>query len=315
MKQFLSVDDVKGDPMQLVEEATKIKQHPFKYNQLGKHKTLGLIFLNPSLRTRLSTIRAAQNLGLKTISMNINQDGWQLETESGSVMDQGRSEHIREAAGVIGEYCDIIGIRAFPTLIDREKDYSERLLRNFNRYCKVPLINLESATLHPLQSLADLLTIKEFSKKKDPKIVLSWAPHLKPLPQSVPNSLCEWISKSPYKMTITHPEGMDLKSEFTGSIDIEYDQQKALEGADFVYAKNWSSYINYGAVTRDQSWIINQGKMGLTNNAYFMHCLPVRRNVVVTDDVLDSAQAIVMQQAANRVFTAQAVLKNILQSL
>ena len=312
MKQFLSINDV-TDPAKLVAEALNLKSAPLAHQGLGKGKTLVLLFFNASLRTRLSTQKAAQNLGMEVMVMDINKEGWQLEFEDGAVMNGQSQEHIKEAAAVVSQYADIIGLRTFPGLVDRESDYSEDILLKFVANASVPVISLESATLHPLQSLADWLTIEEFKKTSKPKVVLTWAPHPRSLPQAVANSFAQWMSQSEFDFIITHPKGYELDSKFTGNTAIEYDQNKALSGADFVYAKNWSSYNEYGKVlSQDENWMISEEKMALTNSGKFMHCLPVRRNVVVSDAVLDSDQSIVIPQAANRVFSAQAVLKSIL---
>ena len=313
MQQFLSINDV-SDPDALVKQARSLKQDPLKHNELGKNKTLGLIFLNPSLRTRLSTQKAALNLGLSVMVTNMNQEGWQLEFEDGTIMDGGAAEHVKEAASVISQYCDIIGIRTFAGLTDRELDYSEQVLKQFSTYASVPVISLESATLHPLQSLADLITIKEHKNQATPKVVLTWAPHPKALPQAVANSFVQWTQTANIDLTIAHPGGYELADEFTEGITIMQDQNAALRGADFVYAKNWSSYKNYGKIlTNDPTWTITKEKMALTNQGKFMHCLPMRRNVIATDEVVDNS--LVLEQANNRTFAAQAVLKNILEKL
>ena len=310
MKNFLSIDDV-TDLQLLVEQALTFKQAPFSMQNLGKGKTLGLIFMNPSLRTRLSTQKAAYQLGMEVIVMNMNQDGWQLEFENGTVMDGGTAEHIKEAAAVISQYCEIIGIRTFAGLKDKQSDYDELVLNKFVEYAEVPVISLESATLHPLQSLADLVTIKEYQKTDKPKIVLSWAPHPRALPQAVANSFLQWASRLNCELVLTHPPGYELASRFTNGIQITQDQNSALEGADFVYTKNWSSYQQYGQVlTKNSSWMVTPEKMALTNNGHFMHCLPLRRNVVASDEVVDNS--IVIPQSKNRLFAAQAVLAEIL---
>jgi len=312
MKQFTSISDV-SDLNQLVESAVYFKNDPMVEPNLGKGKTLGLIFFNPSLRTRLSTQKAAQNLGLSCMVMNFVSEGWQLETEEGVIMSGEKAEHIVEAAGVIGQYCDILGIRAFASFTDQEKDYKEEVLNSFIKYSKIPVVSLESATLHPLQSLADLVTIEEYKKKEKPKVVLSWAPHPRILPQSVANSFSQWMLKANLELVVTHPPGYELNTEFTNGAKIIYDQEKAFDQADFIYAKNWSSYEPYGQLlSLDPSWKITASKMGLTNNAYFMHCLPVRRNVIVDDEILDGEASLVIPQAANRVYAAQAVLKSLL---
>jgi N-succinyl-L-ornithine transcarbamylase len=263
----------------------------------------------------LSTQKAAHNLGLRVMDMNVGSDSWTLEIRDDVVMDGGATEHIKEAAAVIGQYCDIIGIRSFPSLNDKETDYKEEVIQKFIKYSGVPVVSLESATLHPLQSLADLMTIEELKTKKRPKVVLTWAAHPKALPQAVPNSFAEWMNKSDVEFVITHPEGYELDEKFTKGATISYNQDEALAGADFVYAKNWSSYHNYGnIVCKDKSWMISEEKMALTNNAKFMHCLPIRRNVIASDAVLDGPNSVVIQEAGNRVWAAQAVLKTILET-
>lgn len=314
MKKFTSVFDV-TDLHELVQLGLDFKNNPFAQEHLGKYKTLGLLFFNPSLRTRWSTQRAAYNLGMKVISMNAGQ-GWKIEFEEGKVMNADKAEHIREAAAVISQYCNIIGIRTFPSLTDKEKDYQDYILNQFIRYARVPVISLESAIRHPLQSLADLITISEFRKSQKPKIVLSWAPHPKALPQAVANSFAEWIKHAGYELTITHPAGYELADFFSKGAVIEYNQERALAGADFVYTKNWSSYHDYGSTAGSyEDWMITKEKMQLTNDAKFMHCLPVRRNVVVADGVLNSACSLVIEQANNRTFAAQAVLTKLLKTL
>ncbi len=311
MKQFTTVKDV-DDVMGLVVLARQLKSDPFSNKDLGKNKTLGLLFFNPSLRTRLSTQKAAQNLGMDVMVLNVNGDSWAIEMHDGIVMDAGSQEHIKEAAGVISQYCDIIGIRTFPSLKDKREDYSEYILKKFLQNATVPVVSLESATLHPLQSLADLLTISE-SKIVKPKIAITWAPHPKALPQAVVNSFCEWIGQTEADVILTHPKGFELSDVYTSNITICYDQNEALKGADFVYAKNWSSYNDYGQIGCGlNNWAITKAKMELTNNGKFMHCLPLRRNVVATDEVLDSSQSIVLEQANNRTFAAQAVLYKML---
>jgi N-succinyl-L-ornithine transcarbamylase len=315
MKHFLSVQDV-PNINELVQEGLKQKKSPFADELLGKHKTMGLIFFNSSLRTRLSTQKAAQNLGMNTIVMNVGQDSWQLEFEDGVIMDSTKAEHIKEAAPVIGSYCDIIGVRAFAELKSQLTDYQEVVLNSFAKYARVPIVNLESATRHPCQSLADLITIEEFKNKLKPKVVLTWVPHFKPLPQAVANSFCEWLNRTDYEFVVTHPEGYELSPDYVGNAKILHNQNEAFDGADFIYAKNWSSFEQYGQVlTQDSSWKITAEKMALTNNGKFMHCLPVRRNLKVTDEVIDSPNSIVVQQAANREWSAQAVLKKILENL
>lgn len=312
MKNFLSVHDVK-DVEALAKEALKIKQHPFKYKKLGKNKTMVLVFLNSSLRTRLSTQKAAQNLGMQTIVLNLGQDSWNMEYEDGAIMKGTTAEHIKEGAAVISEYADIIGLRCFPSLTDRDRDYGEFVLQQFLKNIKVPLVNMESATVHPLQSLTDLITIREFSKKKRPKVVLTWAPHVKALPQCVPNSFAEWMNRADVDFVIANPEGYDLAPSFRGNAKILHAPEEAYKGADFIYAKNWSSYEDYGKILcENETWMVNAAKMALTNDAKFMHCLPVRRNLVVEDAVIDSKNSIVIQQAGNREWAAQSVLKKLL---
>lgn len=314
MKNFISLHDVEN-VQELVQEGLKQKKNPFADQKLGKNKTIGLLFFNPSLRTRLSTQKAAQNLGMNVMIMNVGQDSWQLEMEDGVLMNGDKAEHVKEAAAVIGSYCDIVAVRAFAGLQDRDADYREIVIEKFRQYAGVPIVNLESATRHPCQSLADLITIEEFRQTTRPKIVLTWLPHFKALPQAVANSFAEWVNMTDYELVITHPEGYELDPQFVGNAQVIADQNEALKGADFVYGKNWSSYTHYGQVlTQDPSWAITKQKMDLTNNGLFMHCLPVRRNLKVSDEVLDN-QSVVVQQAANREWSAQAVLKNILLSL
>jgi len=314
MRYFTSVNDVEDIPA-LVADAIELKKNPWSYSHLGKNKTLGLIFLNPSLRTRLSTQRAGQMLGMNTMVMNFDKEGWTLETRHGVIMNGDAAEHVREAAAVMGQYVDIIGIRSFPKLKNREEDYSDQIIEQFKKYSGVPVISLESATLHPCQSLADLMTIEELKTKARPKVVLTWAPHIKNLPQAVPNSFAEWMNKADVDFVITHPPGYELAPQFAGAASMTYNQKEAFEGADFIYAKNWSSYTHYGQIlSQDPSWMVDKEKMDLTNNAKFMHCLPVRRNLIVSDEVIDSPASVVIQQAGNRLWSAQAVLKKILES-
>lgn len=313
MKNYFSINDV--DALDdWVNEAMALKQNPLSHNELGKNKTIGLLFFNPSLRTRLSTQKAAMNLGMNVIVMNFTGEGWSLEYENGTIMDQGNSEHVKEAAQVISQYCDVIAIRAFAGLENREDDYSEKVLTNFMRYATIPIINMESATGHPLQALTDAITITEHKKTDKPKVVLSWAPHPKALPQAVANSFVEMMQKMDANFVITHPEGFELASQITKQVPIDYNQENALKDADFVYVKNWSSYSDYGKIGTDYGWKIDEEKMQQTNNAKFMHCLPVRRNVVVDDEVLDSKNSIVIEQANNRTYAAQLVLKKILEN-
>ncbi len=315
MKNYLSVKDVE-DVNVLAELALEIKTNPFSYRTLGDNMTIVLLFMNPSLRTRLSTQKAALNLGMNCIVMNVGQDGWNLEMEDGVVMNGNNAEHIKEAAKVISQYADVIGLRTFAGLTDRERDYQEYVLSQFTKYANVPVVNMESATVHPLQSLADLVTIKEFSKVAQPKIVLSWAPHPRALPQAVSNSFVEWMQAANMDLTITNPEGYDLSADFVKNTPIIYDQKEAFKNADFIYTKNWSSYENYGKVLEvKDNWTISKDKTAVTNNAFFMHCLPVRRNVVVDDAVIDSLNSLVIHQAGNREWAAQAALKSILESI
>ena len=313
MRHFTSLADV-ADLPDLVAQAALCKATPLDDHDLGRGRTLGLIFFNPSLRTRLSTQKAARNLGLEVIVMNIGKEGWQLEFADGAVMNGDKAEHVRDAAAVMGRYCDLLGIRTFAGLQDREADYAETVLKAFQQYAGVPIISLESATRHPLQSLADVLTIMEHKQVERPKVVLTWAPHPRALPQAVANSFAEWMKAIECEFVITHPEGYDLAAEFFAGAEVNYDQNAALADADFVYAKNWASYRDYGKVaSQDSAWTLTPEKMALTHEAHFMHCLPVRRNVVVSDAVIDSSRSLVLDQAENRVYAAQAVLKQLLQ--
>jgi N-succinyl-L-ornithine transcarbamylase len=315
MQHFISPLDVSNIDA-LVQDGLALKQNPFAHQHLGKNKTMGLIFFNSSLRTRLSTQRAAQNLGMNVIVMNVGQDGWGLEFEDGVMMDGTNAEHIREAAAVMGKYCEVLGIRAFAELKDRDKDYAEVVMTQFRKYAGVPIVNLESAIRHPLQSLTDCITIEEYKTKPRPKVVLTWLPHFKALPQAVANSFAEWMNLRDVELVITHPEGYHLAPEFVGNATVLTNQEEALVGADFVYGKNWSSYQEYGKVlTQQASWAITPEKLALTNDAKFMHCLPLRRNLKVADEVLDSNSSIVVEQAGNRVWAAQAALKAILEGL
>ncbi len=310
MKNYLSIKDI-SDLNQWVKEAIELKKQPLLFNNLGKDKTIGLLFFNSSLRTRLSTHKAALNLGMNVMVMNIGKDGWILDFEDGSVMDHHSAEHVKEAAQVVAQYCDIIAVRAFASLQNRDEDEAELVLKGFTRYAGVPIVNMESSIHHPLQALADAITIEEHKKSDRPKVVLSWAPHPKPLPHAVANSFVEMMQKTSSDFVITHPEGYDLDPRITKNATIEYDQKKALENADFVYVKNWSSYQDYGKVlSKAKEWMMTREKLG---NAQFMHCLPVRRNVVVEDAVLDSSQSLVLDQASNRTFSAQLVLKKLLE--
>lgn len=311
----MTVDDI-GPLEQALAEAAQVKQTPYAWSELGRNKTIILLFFNSSLRTRLSTQKAAMNLGMNVIVLDVNRDGWKLETELGVVMDGDKPEHIREAVPVIGRYCDLIGVRSFATFENRESDYNESILSQFIQYSGVPVISLESATRHPCQSFADLITITEYQKVKRPKVVLTWAPHPRALPQAVPNSFAEWMKKADVDFVITHPRGYELALEFSEGAKIEYDQDKAFEGADFIYAKNWSSYHSYGQIlSQDMTWTVTQEKMNLTNRAKFMHCLPVRRNMIVADEVLDGPDSIVIDEAENRVVSAQVVIKRMLEAL
>jgi N-succinyl-L-ornithine transcarbamylase len=313
MKNFTSVDDIQ-DLNELVSLAKAIKEAPFANADLGKNKTLGLLFFNPSLRTRLSTQKAALNLGMHAIVMNLNTEGWLLEFEDGVVMDGNKAEHIKEAAQVVSQYCDIIAVRSFPTLTDKEKDEEEQVITAFKKYASVPVISLEGSTEHPLQAVADALTVEEYKTVARPKVVLTWAPHPKALPHAVPNSFVKVMKKADVDFVITHPEGYELNPEFTAGVTITHNQDEAFKDADFIYAKNWSNYIDYGQITsKDPSWTVTTEKMALTNNGKFMHCLPVRRNMIVTDAVLDSDASIVIPQANNRTYAAQAILTKILE--
>lgn len=317
MRHFTSVHDI-GDLKSALERARFVKENPFADKVLGRDKTMLLIFFNSSLRTRLSTQRAAMNLGMNVIVLDVNQGAWKLETERGVVMDGDKSEHILEAIPVMGSYCDIIGVRSFAGLTDKSADYSENILSQFIKYSGKPVVSMEAATGHPLQAFADIITIEEHKKCARPKVVMTWAPHPKALPQAVPNSFAQWSAAAGYDVTVVQPHGYELSPEFTKGCKIEYNQDKALEGADFVYAKNWSVFddANYGKVIcKDMDWTVSEKKMALTNNAFFMHCLPVRRNMIVTDAVIESPQSIVIPEAANRVVSAQTVIKDILKTL
>lgn len=317
MNTFFHVDDI-GNLDDALKEALEVKANPFGWQHLGKNKTIILVFFNSSLRTRLSSQKAALNLGMNPIVLNVNGDSWKLETQMGVVMDGDKTEHLKEAIPVIGSYCDIIGVRSFAGLTDKEFDYNESILRQFIDYSGKPVISLESATVHPCQAFADLITIEEHKKVARPKVVMTWAPHPKALPQAVPNSFAEWMNAADVDFVITQPEGYELDERFVGNARVEYDQMKALEGADFVYAKNWSaaSKENYGKIlSKDLSWTVDAKHMAVTNNAYFMHCLPVRRNMIVSDEVIDSPQSLVIPEAANRVVSAQVVMKRMLEEL
>lgn len=311
MKQYLDLEDI-DDLDGLIQKAISLKNNPYAHQELGRNKTIGLLFFNSSLRTRLSTQKAAQNLGMNVMTLDLKTDSWQLEFEDGSIMNANKAEHIKEAAAVISQYVDIMAIRAFPTLTDKEQDQKETILKSFQKYASVAVVNMESATAHPLQGLTDALTIIEHSVVKRPKVVLTWAPHPKALPHAVPNSFAKAMQMMDVEFSITHPKGYELNPEITKNTPIIYDQDKALENADFVYAKNWSSFTDYGKVlSNDLSWTITPEKL---KAAKFMHCLPVRRNIIVTDQVLDGANSLVIEQANNRTYAAQAVLKELLES-
>ena len=324
MKTFMNVEDL-GDLQKALVEAEEIKKDRFKYQNLGKNKTLMMVFFNNSLRTRLSTQKAAMNLGMNVIVLDVNAGAWKLETERGVIMDGDKSEHLLEAIPVMGCYCDLIGVRSFAGLTDREYDYAETVINQFIKYSGRPVFAMESATVHPLQAFADLITIKEnfvpTDEKKRPKVVLSWAPHCRALPQAVPNSFAEWMNAADVDFVVTHPEGYELDPKFVGNARVEYDQMKALEGADFVYAKNWScpgvsNPADYGKIiSKDMSWTVDAAHMAVTDNGKFMHCLPVRRGLIVTDDVIESKNSLVIPEAANREISATVVIKRMLESL
>ena len=320
MKTFFNVEDI-GDLDIALAEAQAVKADRFAFQHLGKNKTLLMIFFNNSLRTRLSTQKAAMNLGMNVIVLDVNAGAWKLETERGVIMDGDKSEHLLEAIPVMASYCDIIAVRSFAGLTDRDFDYAETIVNQFVKYSGKPVVAMETATVHPLQAFADLITIKEFSKKPRPKVVLTWAPHCKALPQAVPNSFAQWMNAADVDLVITHPKGYELDTRFSGEAIIEYDQHKALDGADFVYAKNWScpgvtDKASYGKIlSKDMSWTIDSEHMSWTNGGYFMHCLPVRRGLIVSDDVIESDHSLVIPEAANREISAEVVLKRVLESL
>lgn len=317
MRHFTNVNDI-GDLRIALAEALEVKRDRFAFTELGKNKTLLMIFFNSSLRTRLSTQKAAMNLGMNVIVLDVNQGAWKLETERGVIMDGDKPEHLLEAIPVMGCYRDVIGVRSFARFESKTDDYEEKILNQFIKYSGRPVFSMEAATRHPLQSFADLITIEEYRKNDRPKIVMTWAPHPKALPQAVPNSFAEWINAAGYDFVIANPEGYDLDPKFTGNAVVTHNQDEALIGADFVYAKNWSAYTdpNYGKVlSTDRSWTVTAEKMALTNNAFFMHCLPVRRNMIVSDDVIEAPTSLVIPEAANREISAQVVLKRILESL
>ena len=320
MKVFRYVSDL-GDLKSALSEAFELKQDHYKFETLGRRKTLLLIFFNNSLRTRLSTQKAAMNLGMNVIVLDVNQGAWKLETERGVIRDGDKSEHLLEAVPVMAQYCDLIGVRTFARFESREADYTEEILNQFIKYSGRPVFSMESATVHPLQAFADLITIEQYRRAARPKVVLTWAPHPRALPQAVPNSFAEWMRAADVELVITHPEGYELDPQFVGDAKVEYDQMKAFEGADFVYAKNWSCPgvsrpENYGQVlSRDMSWTVDKKHMAVTNDAFFMHCLPVRRNMIVTDDVIEAPTSLVIPEAANREISATVVLKRMLETL
>ena len=317
MRHFTNVHDL-GNLHLALQEALEIKNDRTKYVELGRNKTLLMVFFNSSLRTRLSTQKAAMNLGMNVIVLDVNQGAWKLETERGVIMDGDKSEHLLEAIPVMGCYCDVIGVRSFARFESREDDYSEKIITQFIQYSGRPVFSMEAATGHPLQSFADWITIEEHKTKERPKVVLTWAPHPKALPQAVPNSFAQWMVAAGYEVVVTHPRGYELDTRFTNGATIEYDQMKAFEGADFIYAKNWSaaSRENYGQILcKDMNWTVSDRQMAVTNNAYFMHCLPVRRNMIVTDSVIEGPRSLVIPEAANREISATVVLKRILENL
>lgn len=317
MRSYTNVKDL-GDLNKAIQEAFEVKKNRFGYKALGENKTLLMVFFNSSLRTRLSTQKAAMNLGMNTMVLDINQGAWKLETERGVIMDGDKPEHMLEAIPVMGCYCDIIGVRSFATFENKADDYSEKVLGQFIQYSGKPVFSMEGATSHPLQAFADLITIEEYKKTARPKVVLTWAPHPRALPQAVPNSFADFMNEANVEFVITHPEGYELDKKFVRGAKIEYDQAKAFEGAEFIYAKNWAAYTdpNYGKIlSKDMNWTVDTKKMDLTNNAHFMHCLPVRRNMIVSDDVIESPQSIVIPEAANREISAQVVIKRMLESI
>lgn len=317
MKKFTCVEDI-GPLDKALEDARMIKNNRFAFTELGKNKTLLMLFFNSSLRTRLSTQKAAMNLGMNVMVLDVNQGAWKLETERGVVMDGDKAEHLLEAIPVMASYCDIIGVRSFAGLVNKKDDYEEKVLSQFIQYSGKPVFSMEAATRHPLQSFADLITIEEFKTKPRPKVVLTWAPHPRALPQAVANSFAEWMNATDYDFVITHPKGYELDPKFVGKAKVEYDREKAFKDADFIYAKNWSAYTdpNYGKVlSTDRAWTVDTDSMKLTDGAFFMHCLPVRRNMIVTDDVIESDKSIVIPEAANREISAQTVLYRFLKSI
>ncbi len=320
MKTFFNVEDL-GNLNDAMAEAQEVKKNRFGYQKFGKNKTLLMIFFNNSLRTRLSTQKAAMNLGMNVIVLDVNAGAWKLETERGVIMDGDKSEHLLEAIPVMGCFCDLVGVRSFAGLSDRDYDYAETIVNQFVKYCGRPVFAMETATVHPLQAFADLITIEEHKQTKKPKVVMSWAPHCRALPQAVPNSFAQWMNAADVDFVITQPEGYELDPKFAGNAQIEYNQKKALEGADFVYAKNWScpgskNKADYGKIlSKDMSWTIDTEHMSWTNNGFFMHCLPVRRGLIVTDDVIESDHSLVIPEAANREISAEVVIKRMLESL
>lgn len=317
MKTYTNVKDL-GNLNEVIKEALEVKKNRFAYTHLGENKTCLMIFFNSSLRTRLSTQKAAMNLGMNTMVLDVNQGAWKLETERGVIMDGDKPEHMLEAIPVMSQYCDIIGVRAFAQFENKADDYNEKILSQFIQHSGKPVFSMEAATGHPLQAFADLITIEEHKTKARPKVVLTWAPHPRALPQAVPNSFADFMNEADVEFVITHPKGYELADKFTRGATVEYDQKKAFEGADFIYAKNWAAYQdpNYGQIlSTDMSWTVDSEKMALTNQAKFMHCLPVRRNMIVSDDVIESPQSIVVEQAANREISAQVVIKRMLESL
>jgi len=317
MKTYTNVKDL-GNLQAAIKEALEIKKNRYAYKHIGENKTLLMVFFNSSLRTRLSTQKAGMNLGMNTMVLDINQGAWKLETERGVIMDGDKPEHILEAIPVMGCYCDVIGVRAFANFESKEFDYQETIINQFIQYSGKPVFSMEAATGHPLQAFADLITIEEYKKIPRPKVVLTWAPHPKALPQAVPNSFADFMNEADVDFVITHPHGYELAEKFVRGAKVEYDQMKAFEGADFIYAKNWAAYQdpNYGKIlSTDRSWTVSERQMAVTNNAHFMHCLPVRRNMIVTDEVIESPQSIVIPEAANREISAQVVIKRLLESL
>ena len=320
MRHFTSITQL-PDLAKALEAAKYVKENPFADQELGRNKTLLMIFFNSSLRTRLSTQKAAMNLGMNVIVLDVNQGAWKLETERGVIMDSDKPEHLLEAIPVMGSYCDVIGVRAFAKFESKEDDYNEVIINQFIKYSGKPVFSMEAATRHPLQTFADLITIEEYKKVEKPKIVMTWAPHPKALPQAVPNSFAEWMNAADVDFVITHPEGYELDPKFAGNARVEYDQMKAFEGADFIYAKNWSCPgvtrpEDYGKIlSKDMDWTVSSRQMAVTNNAFFMHCLPVRRNMIVTDEVIEAPTSLVIPEAANREISATVVLKRMLEAL